>query len=64
MAYKKGPIRRHVEKISAGEFMVLRAIITVVISVLIGLALQQRKAGTEIYLKSATWPLSEYACEV
>ena len=51
MAYEKGHIRLGIEKISAGEFTVLGAIITVVIAVLISLVLEQNKAGTEIDLE-------------
>ncbi len=51
MTNEKGHIRLAIEKMSPGEYTVLGGIIMVIIAVLIGLALQQRKDGTEIDLE-------------
>ena len=48
MTYEKGSVRRNLEKLKPGELTVFGGIIMAIIAVLIGLALQQRKAGTEI----------------
>ncbi len=48
MTNEKGHIRLAIEKMSPGEFTVLGGIIMVIIAVFTGLALQQRKDGTEI----------------